>query len=53
MNKNNGESIPSRIFTLRNMAVTFLVVYFAVFLAYPIVKAFAGSLHNWNPLVGT
>ncbi len=40
----------SRIFTLRNFAVTFLVVYFAIFLAYPIYKAFDGSLHNWNPL---
>ena len=35
------------------MAVVFLVVYFAIFLAYPIFKAFAGSLHNWNPLIGT
>lgn len=46
-------SVAKRIFTLRNMAVTFLVVYFAIFLAYPIYKAFAGSLHNWNPLNGT
>ena len=48
-----GRSVLSRIFTLRNMAVTFLVVYFAIFLAYPIFKAFAGSLHNWNPLNDT
>ena len=46
MKNKNGESLLSRIFTLRNMAVTFLVVYFAVFLAYPIIKAFAGSLHD-------
>ncbi len=30
--------------------VLFLIVYFAVFLFYPIYKAFAGSLHDWNPL---
>ena len=53
MKNKNGESLVSRIFTLRNMAVVFLVVYFAIFLAYPIFKAFAGSLHNWNPLIGT
>lgn len=53
MKNKNGESLVSRIFTLRNMAVAFLVVYFAIFLAYPIFKAFAGSLHNWNPLIGT
>ena len=43
----------SRIFTFRTMAVTFLIVYFAIFLVYPIYKAFAGSLHDWNPLSGT
>ena len=53
MKNKNGESLVSRIFTLRNMAVVFLVVYFAIFLAYPIFKAFAGRLHNWNPLIGT
>lgn len=52
--KNGGyENIGSRILTFRNIAVTLLIVYFAVFLAYPIYKAFAGSLHNWNPLAGT
>ena len=49
----SSESPLGRIFTLRNIAVVFLVAYFAIFLAYPIVKAFAGSLHDWNPLVGT
>ena len=34
----------------RNVSVLFLVIYFAVFLFYPIYKAFAGSLHDWNPL---
>ena len=43
----------SRTFSFRNVAVTFLVAYFAIFLAYPIYKAFAGSFHEWNPLVGT
>lgn len=38
MKNKNGESLVSRIFTLRNMAVVFLVVYFAIFLAYPIFK---------------
>ena len=40
-----------RIFTMRNIAVVSLVVYFAVFMAYPIFSAFAGSLHDWNPLI--
>ena len=34
----------------RNVSVLFLIVYFAVFLFYPIYKAFAGSLPDWNPL---
>ena len=34
----------------RNLSVVFLVIYFAVFLFYPIYKALAGSLHDWNPL---
>ncbi|WP_240541267.1 carbohydrate ABC transporter permease [Bifidobacterium santillanense] len=38
---------------MRNVAVTVLIVYFAVFMAYPIFKAFAGSLHDWNPLTDT
>lgn len=28
----------------------FLVVYFGVFLIYPIYRAFVGSFHDWNPL---
>nr|WP_051126072.1 sugar ABC transporter permease [Bifidobacterium longum] len=36
---------------MRNIAVVSLVVYFAVFMAYPIFSAFAGSLHDWNPLI--
>lgn len=54
--QNARKSVPaflSQLFSFRNVAVTLLIVYFAVFLAYPIGKAFAGSLHNWNPLVGT
>lgn len=39
-------------FNLRTVAVTLLVIYFAIFLIYPIYKAFAGSLHDWNPLIG-
>ncbi|MBT1172172.1 sugar ABC transporter permease [Bifidobacterium sp. MA2] len=41
------------ILSMRNVAVTVLIVYFAVFMAYPIFKAFAGSLHDWNPLTDT
>lgn len=39
------------IFNLKNVAVVLLVIYFAIFLIYPIYKAFAGSLHDWNPLI--
>lgn len=43
---------PKRSFiNLKNIAVLLLVVYFAIFLVYPIYKAFAGSLHDWNPLI--
>lgn len=38
---------------LRNIVVTAMVVYFTVFLIIPIIIAFAGSFHNWNPLSGT
>lgn len=39
------------LFSLRNITVVLLVGYFSVFLIYPIYKAFAGSLHEWNPLI--
>ena len=38
---------------LRNIVVTFLVVYMSIFLLVPIIMALAGSLHLWNPLNGT
>lgn len=38
---------------LRNIVVTFLVVYMTIFLIVPIVMAFMGSFHLWNPLNGT
>ncbi len=41
-----------RVFSFRNVWVTLFIIFFALFLVYPIFKAFAGSLHNWNPLVG-
>ncbi|WP_368251636.1 carbohydrate ABC transporter permease [Enterococcus sp. 2201sp1_2201st1_B8_2201SCRN_220225] len=41
----------TKIFNLRNIAVILLIIYFAIFLIYPIYKAFAGSLHDWNPLI--
>lgn len=34
------------------IAALLLFVYLLVFLLYPIYKAFSGSLHDWNPLVG-
>lgn len=36
---------------LKNMTLFFLILYLLVFTAYPIAKAFAGSLHDWNPLI--
>jgi multiple sugar transport system permease protein len=42
----------SRIFSFRNVWVTLFIIFFALFLVYPIFKAFAGSLHEWNPLIG-
>lgn len=38
---------------LRNIVVTVMSIYFIVFLIVPIVIAFAGSFHDWNPLSGT
>lgn len=37
---------------LRNMVVAALVAFFAVFFLIPIVMAFVGSFHLWNPLKG-
>lgn len=48
-----GNNPLARIFSVRNVGITFLIVNYAVFLFYPIFRAFAGSLHEWNPLVGT
>ncbi len=38
---------------LRSIVVTFLVVYMLIFLIIPVIIAFAGSFHIWNPLNGT
>lgn len=38
---------------LRNIVVACMAVFFTVFLIVPIVIAFAGSFHEWNPLSGT
>jgi len=43
--------VSSNIFSLRNVTIVFLVGYFGIFVIYPIYKAFAGSLHDWNPLI--
>ena len=47
-----GEGL-GRVFTMRNVSLAALVIYFSVFMIYPIFKAFAGSMHDWNPLIGT
>ncbi len=38
---------------LRNIVVTFLLIYMLIFLVIPVVIAFVGSFHIWNPLNGT
>lgn len=45
------ESKLKSFINFRSIVVTLLVIYFAIFLIYPIYKAFAGSLHDWNPLI--
>lgn len=42
-----------RWLSLRNIAIFFLVANLVIFTVYPIGKAFAGSMHQWNPLNGT
>lgn len=37
---------------LRNLVVAALVAFFAVFFLIPIMMAFVGSFHLWNPLKG-
>ncbi len=51
--RDGNDTVVQRVFNMRNIAVTALIVYFSIFMVYPIYKAFAGSLHEWNPLVGT
>lgn len=40
-----------RFFDFKNTTMLLLVIYLAIFLVYPIYKAFAGSFHGWNPLI--
>ncbi|GKX29254.1 ABC transporter permease [Vallitalea longa] len=40
------------IFSLKNIVVTGLIIFYAVFLVIPIIMAFVGSFHKWNPLKG-
>lgn len=47
--KKRGRSISS-MFSLKNVVVTSLLIYLAVFLVYPIGMALVGSFYNWNPL---
>jgi multiple sugar transport system permease protein len=51
--KGGNDTVLQRVFNMRNISVAALIVYFSIFMVYPIYKAFAGSLHEWNPLVGT
>lgn len=41
-----------RVLTFKNIAVVFFVGNMLIFLVYPIVKAFLGSFHDWNPMTG-
>jgi multiple sugar transport system permease protein len=50
MEQEVGKSRLSRIVSLKNMVVIFLVIYLAVFTIYPIGKAIVGSFYNWNPI---
>ena len=38
---------------LRNTVVAGLIAFFSVFYLIPILMAFVGSFHLWNPLEGT
>lgn len=40
------------IFSLKNIVVAGLIIFYAVFLVIPIIMAFVGSFHKWNPLKG-
>lgn len=40
-------------FALRNIVVVSLIIFNVIFLVLPIVIAFVGSFHQWNPLKGT
>jgi multiple sugar transport system permease protein len=48
---NQKEQKYSAIFSLKIIVVFLLCIYFAIFLIYPVYRALAGSLHNWNPLI--
>lgn len=38
-------------FSFRNVSIVLLIAYFAIFLIYPVFRAFLGSFHDWNPLI--
>lgn len=38
-------------FSFRNVSIILLIAYFAIFLIYPVFRAFLGSFHDWNPLI--
>ncbi len=39
------------IISFKTGVLLFIVIYFSIFMIYPIFKAFAGSFHDWNPLI--
>jgi len=41
------------IFSLKNIVVSGLVLFYIIFIIIPISIAFVGSFHQWNPLKGT
>lgn len=39
-----------KLINLKNLTIIFTIIYFSVFLIYPVYKALVGSFHDWNPL---
>lgn len=50
--KRNEGSAKKELFSLKNVVVTVLTLYYLSFVIVPIGVAFAGSFYKWNPLKG-
>ncbi|GEN57549.1 ABC transporter permease [Halolactibacillus alkaliphilus] len=50
MNGNVVERKKQSIFSLKNVTIVILLLHFSIFMIYPIIMAFVGSFHHWNPL---